>query len=90
MGAVFECIPNVSEGRRWPIIELLAEAVRSVASVRLLDYSADYDHNRSVFTFIGESDALEEAVLNLFAVAEQHIDMHNLVLELLMWYLSCL
>ena len=59
MGAVFECTPNVSEGRRWPIIELLAEAVRSVASVRLLDYSADYDHNRSVFTFIGESDALE-------------------------------
>ena len=77
MGAVFECIPNVSEGRRWPVVELLAEAVRSVAYVRLLDYSADYDHNRSVFTFVGERDALEEAVLNLFAVAEQNIDMHN-------------
>ncbi len=77
MGAVFECIPNVSEGRRSHIIELLAAAVRSVSSVRLLDYSADFDHNRSVFTFIGDADSLEEAILNLFTVAEHHIDMHE-------------
>ncbi len=77
MGVVLECIPNVSEGRRSHIIELLAEAVRSVPSVRLLDYSADYDHNRSVYTFVGDRDGLETAVLNLLTVAEQHIDMHN-------------
>ena len=76
MGAIFECIPNVSEGRRLQIVELLAEAVRSVSSVRLLDYSADADHNRSVFTFIGDKDGLEAAVMNLIAVAERHIDMH--------------
>lgn len=75
MEAIFECIPNVSEGRRAPVIELLAEAISSVASVRLLDYSADSDHNRSVFTFIGKREPLKEALLNLFTVAERHIDM---------------
>lgn len=75
MGAIFECIPNVSEGRRSQVIELLAEAIRSVPSVRLLDYSADVDHNRSVFTFVGDQNGLERAVINLIAVAERHIDM---------------
>ena len=47
---LFQCIPNVSEGRDRAVVEALAEAVRAVSGVRLLDYSADRDHHRSVFT----------------------------------------
>ena len=51
---VVECVPNFSEGRRKDVIDALADAIRSVESVRLLDIEFDPDHNRSVFTFIGE------------------------------------
>ena len=48
---IIECIPNVSEGRRADVIERFAEAIRAVAGVRLLDYSSDPSHKRSVLGF---------------------------------------
>ncbi|MDO5295777.1 MAG: glutamate formimidoyltransferase [bacterium] len=72
---LFQCIPNVSEGRNLTVVEAFAESIRSVPGVRLLDYSADKDHNRSVFTFIGSSTSITEAVLAMFAQAEKHIDL---------------
>ncbi|MHA1741001.1 MAG: glutamate formimidoyltransferase, partial [Candidatus Thorarchaeota archaeon] len=47
---IVECVPNFSEGRRKEVIDALAEAIKSVEGVRLLDVEYDYDHNRSVFT----------------------------------------
>jgi glutamate formiminotransferase len=35
--AIIESIPNVSEGRRADVVERLADAVRAVPGVRLLD-----------------------------------------------------
>lgn len=72
---LFQCIPNVSEGRNLTVVEAFAESIRSVPGVRLLDYSADKDHNRSVFTFIGSSAPITEAVLAMFAQAEKYIDL---------------
>ncbi|MGM9992841.1 MAG: glutamate formimidoyltransferase [Candidatus Bruticola sp.] len=77
MSAVYECIPNISEGRRPEIIERFAEAVRSVSGARLLDYSADWDHNRSVFTCIGEAESLQEVVFRLTETASSFLDMHE-------------
>lgn len=74
---LFQCIPNVSEGRNEAVVNELAQAVRSVAGVRLLDYSADRDHNRSVFTFIGTEEAVQAAVLALFEVAQQRLDLRT-------------
>src|SRR5205823_2216219 len=59
---VIECIPNVSEGRRAEVIASIADAVRAVAGVRLLDFSSDASHNRSVFTFAGDRDGVRQAV----------------------------
>jgi glutamate formiminotransferase len=72
-----ECVPNFSEGRRTEVIEALAESIRKTAEVKLLDYSADADHNRSVFTFIGAPEAVKAAVLNAAEVAVKHIDMEK-------------
>ncbi|KXK22920.1 MAG: putative glutamate formiminotransferase, partial [Chloroflexi bacterium OLB15] len=47
---LIECVPNFSEGRRTEVIDAIAAAITS-ADVYLLDYSADPDHNRCVFTF---------------------------------------
>ncbi len=72
---LFQCVPNVSEGRDMAVVEACAESIRFVPGVRLLDYSADKDHNRSVFTFIGQAAPVAEAVLSLYAQAEKHIDL---------------
>jgi glutamate formiminotransferase len=74
---VIESIPNVSEGRRPEVIERLAEAVRAAPGARLLDYSADPSHNRSVFSIAGDAPAVADAVLRLFEEAVRTIDLRT-------------
>jgi len=73
--ALIECVPNVSEGRRTETLEKLVQNVRQVRGVRLLDHSADREHNRSVFTIVGEPSPLQDAVLLLFDIALSAIDL---------------
>lgn len=70
-----ECVPNVSEGRRRDVIDRLAKAIRDVPTVRLLDQTSDVDHNRSVFTFAGDADAVTAAAHALITAAFVEIDM---------------
>jgi len=74
---LIECIPNVSEGRRADVIDAIADAIRGVPGVRLLDFSSDASHNRSVFTFAGDRDAVKHAVLALFERAVSAIDLRT-------------
>ncbi|MCR5662054.1 MAG: glutamate formimidoyltransferase [bacterium] len=74
---LFQCVPNLSEGRNLEVIEAAASAIKAVSGVRLLNYSGDKDHNRSVFTFIGAAEPVKNAVLALFEVAEKHIDLRK-------------
>ena len=77
MPALVECVPNISEGRRAEVISKVAAAVASVAGVRLLDQTSDPDHNRSVFTFAGEPEAVIAAAHALVDVSLQEIDMRT-------------
>jgi glutamate formiminotransferase / 5-formyltetrahydrofolate cyclo-ligase len=74
---IIECIPNVSEGRRPEIIDGIAAAIRGVPGVRLLDYSSDPSHNRSVFTFAGDAAAVKAAVLAIYEQAVTAIDLRQ-------------
>lgn len=74
---VIECIPNVSEGRRAEVVDRLAEAIRSAPGVRLLDYSSDPSHNRSVLTFVGDVAGVKAATLALFEQALGAIDLRT-------------
>jgi glutamate formiminotransferase len=74
---IIECVPNVSEGRRPEIVAAMAEQVRAVDGVRLLDYSSDASHNRSVFTFAGDAAGVERAVLGLIERAVADIDLRT-------------
>ncbi len=73
---LFETVPNVSEGRDSAKIERFAQAIKS-GGVRLLDYSADADHNRSVYTLVGTRAQLRQSLLNLTEQAVKLIDMRN-------------
>ena len=72
---IVECIPNFSEGRDQKVIEALLDAVRSVQGVRVLDHHADTDHNRTVITFLGTPQDVEEAAFQSIKAASQLIDM---------------
>ena len=74
---LIECIPNVSEGRRPEVIGAMAQAVRAVPGVRLLDLQSDASHNRSVFTVAGDAAGVENAVLALVERASASIDLRN-------------
>jgi glutamate formiminotransferase len=75
--AIIESIPNVSEGRRPDVIERLADAIRATPGVRLLDYSSDPSHNRSVYTLVGDADGVKRATLALFEQAVAAIDLRT-------------
>ncbi len=72
---IIECVPNFSEGSDKKVIDALADAVKSVEGVRLLDVEFDPDHNRSVFTFIGEPQKVKEAALKAAELAVEKIDL---------------
>jgi len=74
---LIECIPNVSEGRRSEIVTAMADAIRAVPGVHLLDFSSDPSHNRSVFTLVGDAAGVEAAVLALFDRAIAAIDLRT-------------
>jgi glutamate formiminotransferase/formiminotetrahydrofolate cyclodeaminase len=72
---ILECIPNFSEARRPDVIEAIMSAVTSILGVTLLDRHSDLDHNRTVLTFIGPPDAVEEAAFRSIAKAAELINL---------------
>ncbi|MDR1004944.1 MAG: glutamate formimidoyltransferase [Prevotellaceae bacterium] len=77
MDRIIECVPNFSEGRDLQKIDQIIAPFRARKGVKLLDYSNDEDHNRSVVTVVGEPDALKEAVLEAIGVAISVIDLNQ-------------
>jgi glutamate formiminotransferase len=77
MRTIIECVPNISEGRDAARVGEIADAVRAVAGVRLLDVSSDTSHNRSVLTLVGDASAIRAGVLALFEAAVPRIDLRT-------------
>ncbi len=77
MTKLVECIPNFSEARRPEVVDQIAAAVTSVDEVHLLDRSSDLDHNRTVLTFAGPPDAVEEAAFRAIRTAAELIDLNK-------------
>ena len=69
-----ESVPNFSEGRDRATIDAIGAAF---SGVRLLDVHNDPDHNRSVFTVVGEDEALVDALVQAVAVARDRIDLRR-------------
>ena len=72
-----ECVPNISEGRRSDVINGLAETLRAVPGLRVLDVQSDAAHNRSVFTLAGPAAALAAGIPKLFEGAIAAIDLRT-------------
>ncbi|MBI5962024.1 MAG: glutamate formimidoyltransferase [Chloroflexi bacterium] len=77
MTTLIECIPNFSEARRPEVIDQIVAAITSVDGARLLDRSSDLDHNRTVLTFAGSPEAVEEAAFRAIKTASELIDLNQ-------------
>jgi glutamate formiminotransferase len=76
VGAVLECVINVSEGRRPDVLEEIAAA----GGDAVLDLHADADHNRSVLTLAGPdvftaAQAVAEATVAAIDIGS-HVGAH--------------
>jgi len=74
---IIECIPNFSDARRPEVVEAIINAVAQIPSVHVLDRHSDIDHNRTVLTFIGDPDGVEEAAYQGIAKAVELIDLNQ-------------
>ncbi len=77
MPQLVECIPNFSEARRPDVVDQIAAAITSVEGARLLDRSSDLDHNRTVLTYAGPPEAVEEAAFQAIKTASELIDLNQ-------------
>ncbi len=72
--AVIECVPNFSEGTDAAKVAQIVAAME-VDGVRLLDWSLDKAHNRSVVTIAGPAAAVVESAVRGVGRASQLIDL---------------
>ena len=73
-GPLVECVPNFSEGTDSRRVEAIVAAM-CVDGVRLLDWSMNAAHNRSVVTIAGEPNAVVEAAIRGAGKAIDLIDI---------------
>ena len=72
--AIIECVPNFSEGTDSTKVSKIVAAMQ-VEGVRLLDWSLDAAHNRSVVTIAGAPEAVVESVVRAAGKAAELIDL---------------
>jgi glutamate formiminotransferase / 5-formyltetrahydrofolate cyclo-ligase len=77
MRKILLCEPNISEGVDLALVEEVLDEVRQVEGIKILDVSSDADHNRSVFTYLGEPLDVLRATQAMAQKALQRIDMRN-------------
>jgi len=77
MAVTVECVPNFSEGRRKEIIDKIVYSIRSVPGIKVLDVEMDPDHNRSVVTFTGNKETVQEGAFRGARAAKELIDLNK-------------
>lgn len=75
MKKIVECVPNFSEGRDMAVIDQISAEIKKIVGVELLDVDPGRDTNRTVVTFAGSPDGVEEAAFQAIKKAAELIDM---------------
>lgn len=85
MKRIVECVPNFSEGRNKLVINEIVNAIKSASyqgkdgeeKVTVLDVDPGEATNRTVVTFVGSPEAVEEAAFAGAKAASELIDMRQ-------------
>ncbi|MCX6705052.1 MAG: glutamate formimidoyltransferase [Candidatus Woesebacteria bacterium] len=81
MQKIVECVPNFSEGKDLKVINAIFNAAKTVKSVKVFELESNKDHNRCLFTIVGEPDDVLASVFESIKVATKLIDMEKHVGE---------
>lgn len=73
---LIECVPNFSEGKSQAVVDSIVAAI-AACSVHILNVSMDPDHNRSVVTFVGDAQSIEDAATAGIIAAAERIDLRT-------------
>lgn len=76
MQKIVECVPNFSEGKDQEIINAIFEASQT-GKVKSFELESNPDHNRMLFTIVGEPDAVLTSVFASIKKATELIDMNK-------------
>jgi glutamate formiminotransferase/formiminotetrahydrofolate cyclodeaminase len=77
MKRLIECVPNFSEGNNMDIINRIADEIRTVAGVNVIDIDPGKATNRTVVTMVGTPDEVCEAAFRAVKKASELIDMRH-------------
>ncbi len=72
---MFQCAVNLSEGRNPELLERVRIEMEKLPGVILANLSMDPDHHRMVVSLLGKESGLTLAILRLFELASEFIDL---------------
>ncbi|MGA3292254.1 MAG: glutamate formimidoyltransferase [Candidatus Microgenomates bacterium] len=75
MDKIVECVPNFSEGKNSKVINAIFDAAKSIKFVRVFELESNPDHNRMLFTIVGEPESVLASVFESIKKATELIDM---------------
>jgi glutamate formiminotransferase/formiminotetrahydrofolate cyclodeaminase len=74
---VLECVPNISEGCDEEFISALGRVISAVPDVCLRHIDSGKTANRTVYTFVGNPQAVVDAAFAMYEFAAAHMDMRT-------------
>ena len=77
MQQLVECVPNFSEGRDLAKISTITAHIEAIPGITLLDVDPGADTNRTVVTFVGPIEAVEDAAFQAIKSAGEVLDMRS-------------
>jgi glutamate formiminotransferase/formiminotetrahydrofolate cyclodeaminase len=77
MNTLVECVPNFSEGNDLTVIDRITQSIGKIDGITILDVDPGKDTNRTVVTFVGSIEAVEEGAFQGIKTAAQVIDMRK-------------
>jgi glutamate formiminotransferase len=69
------CEVNISEGKNLETIEKVKKVIEKSLKIKIIDIDSDKNHNRTVYTYIGEPQEILEATKRLADKAIELVDM---------------
>ncbi len=75
MKKILLCELNMSEGTHQEKIEAVTSALRDTKGITVIDVDSDKDHNRTVYTWIGDPEQVLQGAVNLSTRALELINM---------------
>jgi glutamate formiminotransferase len=77
MTKLISAVPNISEGRDAAFIEGVRKLLEKVPGLKVMDVAMDQARNRTIFSFLGDKEAMFQGGFIIYEAAIKQIDMRQ-------------